>query len=155
MPRKGRPPKSPELKLIEGNRSKKRPSNNHIDGFPPLGEPSNLLAEGGAQYWNILKSAVAENGIARRSDTAYLEIMCELYADYRTCLSEIEAHGAYYETTSANGNTIRRRHPALDMKRRTEKALISMFEEFGMTPSSRMRLLAPLSPPNPNDRFFE
>ncbi len=155
MPRKGRPRKSPELKLIEGNRGKRPIPRADSSDFSPLGKPSEFLSASGLRYWEVLKSTVEANGIARASDAAFLELMCELYADYRASISELETHGAYYETTSANGNKIKRRHPALDMKRQTEKALISMFHELGMTPSSRMRLIAPPSPPNPNDRFFE
>lgn len=134
----GRKPKPTALRILEGNPGK-RPL--------PTGEPKPRLGVGECPDWlsDVAKGKWAELvpeleriGLLTLVDNDALATYCETYAEWRRSVEYLREHGTVYE--SARGIIAR---PEVGISQRARQLMRQYAQEFGLTPSGRVRLATP------------
>ncbi|MEG6403129.1 phage terminase small subunit P27 family, partial [Enterobacter kobei] len=145
------PPKTPtHLRLVRGNPSK-RPINENepkpAAGVPPT--PKHFDKQG--KYWfRRMAEELDALGVMSQLDARALELLVEVYTEYRHHCDTLEREGYTYavysdeEPDEGKEREIRmiKAHPAAIMKADAWKRLRAMLGEFGMTPASRSKVNA-------------
>jgi P27 family predicted phage terminase small subunit len=143
------PPKTPtHLRLVRGNPSK-RPINKDepkpATGVPPT--PKHFDKQ--AKYWfKRMAEELDAIGVLTQLDTRALEMLVEVYTEYRHHCETLDREGYTYAVYSEEDRDegkereIRmiKPHPASMMKADAWKRLRAMLAEFGMTPASRSKV---------------
>jgi len=133
----GRKPKPVELKLIEGNRGKRRlPEQPHPQTSAP--EPPAGLSQAARREWERLVPELLELGFLHRVDRGGLHRYCEAYA--RACAADRYIHKYGVIVTTSFGKA---KNPAVQIARDASAEMKAWCAEFGMTPSSRGRMALP------------
>jgi len=136
MPR-GRKPIPEAAKRLAGNRGKRpiRPDLPAPAGAPPM--PKRLLLEPPAvEKWTELVPILAGLGTLTTADGEALATLCEVYAATQACLLELRASGPVMRTDLGGVKP----NPAGPLYRSLVALQASLMGEFGLTPSSRVRL---------------
>lgn len=134
---KGRRPKSPELKLLQGSRSRKpKSTGGQLKPTVKKLEPPFFIRDEGLAEWNRVEPELRRVGILTMLDFAALVAYCGAYG--RFCKAErlIQEVGLIYTTPSG----IQRIHPVVGARNDAESAMIRYAAELGITPSSRGRV---------------
>ena len=132
-------PKPTALKLLAGkpghhplNKAEPRP------GKPDIRVPNGKLPKQGQQLWRVLAGQLEALGVLKSTDLVALEILCLHYAVVRMAFETIESEGLTAET----GQSGLKKHPAAGIFRENSAAFKSYLIEFGLTPSSRVKIKA-------------
>ena len=136
MPR-GRKPLPESVKRMAGNPGKRkiRPDLPAPKGVPDM--PKRLMVEPVAvDKWREMVPILAELGTLTLSDGEALATLCEVYAATQACLLELRASGPVIRTDSGGVKP----NPAGPLYRGLVALQASLMSEFGLTPSSRVRL---------------
>jgi len=136
MPR-GRKPIPEAAKRLAGNRGKRpiRPDLPAPAGAPPI--PKRLLVEPVAvEKWTELVPILLGLGTLTTADGEALATLCEVYAATQACLLELRASGPVMRTDLGGVKP----NPAGPLYRSLVALQASLMGEFGLTPSSRVRL---------------
>ena len=136
---KGRPPKPTRIKILEGNPGK-RPLNKSepTAGNKPK-KPARFKGEK-AKLWKECSDMLTDMRVLDRADSIALEMIVEVYCEWRTCLDWVSKHGSVYTTKTITGDKIVRQFPQVAQSSDAFKRMKSMLVEFGMTASARVRL---------------
>lgn len=135
MGRRGPAPKPTSLRVLEGNPGK-RPL--------PAGEPKPRVGVGECPGWlsDVAKGKWAELvpelerlGLLTVIDGDALASYCETYAEWRRSVEFLRENGTVYE--SARGLIAR---PEVGISQRARTLMRQYAQEFGLTPSARVRL---------------
>jgi len=136
MPR-GRKPIPEAAKRLAGNRGKRkiRPDLPSPVGVPPM--PKRLMLEPSAvEKWTELVPILTGLGTLTTADGEALATLCEVYAATQACLLELRASGPVMRTDLGGVKP----NPAGPLYRSLVALQASLMGEFGLTPSSRVRL---------------
>lgn len=134
MPRK---PMPAAVKKLMGNPGKRRitPDLPSPAGSPPM--PKRLLVEPAAvEKWHELVPLLLELATLTIADGEALAVLCEVYAASQACLLELRAGGPVMKTDLGGVKP----NPAGPLYRSLVALQASLMGEFGLTPSSRVRL---------------
>lgn len=134
MPRK---PLPAAVKKLSGNPGKRkiRPDLPAPPGAPPM--PARLLVEPVAvEKWRELVPILDSLGTLTMADGEALATLCEVYAATQSCLLELRAAGPVMRTDLGGVKP----NPAGPLYRSLVALQASLMGEFGLTPSSRVRL---------------
>jgi P27 family predicted phage terminase small subunit len=133
----GRKPKPTALKVLAGNPGK-RPLNQNEPRPEPADYkiPRGRLPKDGQRLWRELAPKLTELGVLTEVDLPAFEMLCLHYALARQALDEIEGTGL---TIIEEGKT--KKNPAMQAFRENSQAYKSLLVEFGLTPSSRSRIV--------------
>ena len=134
MPRK---PLPASVKKLAGNPGKRkiRPDLPSPPGAPPM--PARLLVEPVAvEKWRELVPILLGLGTLSLADAEALATLCEVYAATQACLLELRATGPVMRTDLGGVKP----NPAGPLYRSLVALQASLMGEFGLTPSSRVRL---------------
>lgn len=134
MPRK---PIPAAVKKLAGNPGKRkiRPDLPSQPGAPAM--PARLLVEPVAvEKWKELVPILLELGTLSLADAEALATLCEVYAATQACLLELRATGPVMRTDLGGVKP----NPAGPLYRSLVALQASLMGEFGLTPSSRVRL---------------
>lgn len=137
MKRGGRKPIPEAAKRLAGNPGKRkiRPDLPAPPGAPPM--PARLMVEPVAvDKWNELVPLLLELGTLTKADGEALATLCEVYAATQACLLELRASGPVMHTDLGGVKP----NPAGPLYRGLVGLQASLMGEFGLTPSSRVRL---------------
>lgn len=145
MPR-GRKPKPPQLRLIEGNPGKRALKSAPM---PPVSvgmtPPAHLNADA-KRYWRSLLPELEVLGLLAKIDRAAIAVVCQSYGVWADSERRLRAYnaspagqkvGAYLVETA--GGTIMQ-HPLVNIAREARRDVVRFSVEFGMTPSARSRV---------------
>ncbi|WP_437891138.1 phage terminase small subunit P27 family [Phytobacter sp. V91] len=143
------PPKTPtHLSLVRGNPSK-RPINKD-EPKPPAGVPPTPkhFDKQGKYWFKRMAEELDAVGVLSQLDARALELLVEVYTEYRHHCETLEREGYTYaiynedESDEDKAREIRmiKAHPAAIMKADAWKRLRAMLAEFGMTPASRSKV---------------
>lgn len=136
MATRGRKPKPTPLKILEGTQRgapKREPS--APAGVPPM--PDRLAVEPLAvQKWNELVPILLSMNVLTTGDGEALATLCEVYAAAQACLLELRASGPVMRTDLGGVKP----NPAGPLYKGLVSLQSSLMTEFGLTPSSRVRL---------------
>jgi P27 family predicted phage terminase small subunit len=146
MGKRGPAPKPTQLKILEGNRSK-RPLNRR-EPVPPAGKvapPAWLLARGRDSWamkaWRRLAPRLQAMGVLTTVDTEALGLLCDTLALYLETSEVVAEKGATYRARSTTGRVIIKTRPEVAIAADAYKRVKSMMAEFGLTPSARSRVV--------------
>ena len=127
MAKRGPKPKPDALKRLAGTDQPSRMMDNAVEfPTPELGEsaPPNWLTNADAvAEWDRLYPLLEANRVLTTADVTMLAHLCRLH-----------------------GSTVRRTRAGMDVSSSSEAQLRAYYSEFGLTPSSRTRVLASTSP---------
>ena len=138
MATRGRKPKSTAVKVLEGN-----PGKRPLNMFKPTPEkiapecPSWLNDEAKAE-WNRLVDKMVELGTLTEMDMAAFAGYCQSYARWKEAEEFIEKHGTIVKTPSGYWQQV----PQVSIAQTNLKLMLKFCSEFGLTPSSRSRMIA-------------
>jgi P27 family predicted phage terminase small subunit len=143
--RAGRPPKPVELKLIEGNRGKRRLEE------PPKAAPGrptapSWLTDYAKAEWRYLVPILDELGLLTRADRAVLATYCEAFAVFRAATEGLGDAIAEGKLMVKSGNRLSK-HPLLQVQRDARRDVLAHSAALGISPVDRVRLLGAARPP--------
>lgn len=134
---RGRKPLPENVKRLAGNPGKRtiRPDLPSPAGVPEM--PKRLMVEPAAvEKWQELVPILTELGTLTLSDGEALATLCEVYAASQACLLELRASGPVMKTDLGGVKP----NPAGPLYRGLVALQANLMGEFGLTPSSRVRL---------------
>jgi P27 family predicted phage terminase small subunit len=108
-------------------------------GLPEAPDWLNLLE---LEAWDTLTAALEPMGVVTISDGPALTALAVAWADWRQARAVLDLEEPYLET----GGGGLRKHPAAGVASEAWRRVASMLSEFGLTPSSRARLVVASEP---------
>src|SRR5512145_143099 len=143
----GRKPKPSALKELEGNPGKR--AVNKKEPKPEVLIPScpNHLTGVARQEWNRITKELAKLGVIALVDRAALAAYCTAYKDYTRAENKLKMEGEVI--ISDKGGMYQ--NPWVGIKNSAIEKMIKIGVEFGLTPSSRVRLQ--VEKPNEEDEM--
>jgi P27 family predicted phage terminase small subunit len=139
----GRKPKPTAIKIRAGNPGK-RPLNNAEPEYREAGSlraPRGVLPDDAAELWRVLAPMLSDAGVLRETDKTALTALCLHFWLVRRAAEAIRREGITVAVETASG-VVMRRNPATAILAENSTALRSYLAEFGLTPSSRVRVRA-------------
>lgn len=134
----GRKPKPTALKLLEGNPGKRELNQfepKPTDGLPICPE---WLMEDAKEEWYRLAAVMNKMGILSEVDQSAFAVYCQTWARWKEAQEHIDREGSTFETDSGQI----KRNPWVAIANEWQAKLMSVCGEFGLTPSSRSRIVA-------------
>lgn len=137
MATRGRKPKPTALKLLEGN-SGKRPLN--IAEPKPTGVPEcpDWLEDEAKAEWERVGTILENMGMLTSVDTTAFAGYCQAYARWREAEEFLTQHGSIVRTPNGYLQQV----PQVSIAQTNLKIVLKFCEQFGLTPSSRSRIVA-------------
>ncbi len=138
MAQRGRKSKPTEVKELEGN-----PGKRALNEFEPKPKkkapkcPIWLDAEA-KKEWRRVAKQLEELGVLTEVDMAAFAGYCEAYARWKEAEEFISKHGTIVKTPSGYWQQV----PQVSIAQTYLKIMIKFCEQFGLTPSSRSRIVA-------------
>lgn len=134
----GRLPRPTKLKQLMGEKNKDRINTNEPEA--PEGRPKmpSGLDTAGRVAWLALCDALEVLGILSTVDALALELYAETYSGYRHAHDMVKKHGM---VIANDGKP--KRNPYMTEVHQHKAELIKFNAEFGLTPASRSRIVAP------------
>ena len=143
MAKRSRPPRKPtKLKVLEGTFRKDRSVGNEVD--PEVSSPRCppwLIGEA-RKEWKRVVPELEKLGILAQLDLSMLVGYVLSWARLLIALDVVAEEGDYYETETASGGRMIRRHPASLMVDQERVQLRQFASEFGLSPAARSRVSA-------------
>lgn len=138
----GRVKKPSHLQAIEGNPAK-RPINKKepkpTKGVPEVPEYFN---EREAYWFNEIGNKLDKYGVMTTLDAHSLEMLIKAYSEYREADEGIKAEGMIIKTVGYNKQPVTKTNPLVPIRADAWKKVTSILKEFGMTPSSRTKIVS-------------
>ena len=138
MATRGRKPKPTAVKVLEGN-----PGKRPLNMYEPVPEkkapecPSWLNDEAKAE-WDRLADKMVNLGTLTETDMAAFAGYCQSYVRWKEAEEFIEKHGTIVKTPSGYWQQV----PQVSIAQTNLKVMLKFCSEFGLTPSSRSRMIA-------------
>lgn len=142
MGRRGPAPKPDKLKALEGNPGKRKLN---LDALEPEGMakcPADLSVAA-KNEWKRVAKELHDLGLFTIIDRTALAVYCDAYDKWITATKALDEHGLTMEYTNKNGSTNITARPEVNIATKYAQIIKSFCAEFGLTPSSRCRLLLP------------
>lgn len=138
MATRGRKPKPTAVKVLEGNPGK-RPLNMN-EPVPDKIAPDcpTWLSEEAKLEWERLSDKMVNLGTLTEMDMAAFAGYCQSYARWKEAEEFIEQHGTIVKTPSGYWQQV----PQVSIAQTNLKIMLKFCSEFGLTPSSRSRMIA-------------
>jgi P27 family predicted phage terminase small subunit len=140
--RRGPAPKPDKLKALEGNPGKRKLN---LDAPEPEGIPTcpSGLSQTAKNEWRRVARELHNLGLLTRIDRSALAVYCDAYEKWIRATEILDREGLTmeYENKAGAVNIIAR--PEVNIATKYAQLVKSFCAEFGLTPSSRCRLLLP------------
>ena len=149
MGARGPKPTPKEILAMRGSRAGK-------PGYEPqpertLPDPPAWLDNLARACWDDTLPQLEAMGVATRIDGNALARYCTLWSRWRQAEQFLAQHGSGYAMTGKNGDTYFAQYPEVAIAANLSTQLTKIEAEFGMTPSSRSRIIvAPSATPQNN-----
>ena len=152
---RGPPPKpTAMLKLAGSWRAKAREKNEPKPKSVAPTQPE-WLDEEGKKAWAQLEKIMVNMRVLTETDGYALAILCEAWSRYRRATDMLNQFGDVYPVKNPDGTLkMLRRSPYSAMQMELSLNVRRMLAEFGLTPSSRGRMIALPGEPNVKKAFF-
>ena len=134
----GRKPKPTAVKKLEGNPGKRKLNTKEpapAKGMPDC--PEWLLPEA-KKEWERLADLMNQMGVLTEVDMAAFAGYCQAYARWKEAEEFITQHGTIVKTPSGYWQQV----PQVSIAQTYLKIMNKFAEQFGLTPSSRSRIIA-------------
>lgn len=134
----GRKPKPTALKVLEGN-----PGKRPLNSKEPKPKTTRLkcpewLEEEAKKEWKRLAKPLQQMGVLTEVDLMPFAGYCQAYARWKEAEEFITKHGSIVKTPSGYWQQV----PQVSIAQTNLKLMVKVGEQFGLTPSSRSRLIA-------------
>lgn len=139
MAPRGKKPKPTAIKERAGNPGR-RPLNKKEPKYKPanLNVPRGRLPKDGQRAWKLLAKPLADKGVLTEADLIAFEMLCIHYALARQAADILDKIGLFMRDRDNEP----RKNPATQIFRDNSQHLRAYLAEFGLTPSSRVRIQA-------------
>lgn len=131
---KGRKPKPPELRIIEGNRGH-RPIPETPKTKPAHPPTPHWLSAAAKKEWRKIVPELYQIGLLKIVDVKGMEAYCTCYAKWR----EVSEKTKIGVMTAASGYVYA--NPLINVELKYAKEMRGWMAELGLTPASRSRIL--------------
>lgn len=141
---KGRKQSPVSLKLLKGNPGKREIKGKAAaEALAPDLKPSppQWLPEEAKEFWKPIVKILRKMRVAKESDKQALALLADALADRKAAHAKLAAEG--YTVPTAEGV---KTNPHYSVKAKATAIAIRLMSEFGMTPSSRARVLGMAAP---------
>ena len=110
---------------------------------PKMGKPKcpTWLKGRARSMWKKISGDLFDLGVLSLNDENTLVRYCQLWARWRKCEEFIEKNGESFQTESRNGELSYRLYPESRVAQALAAELRKLETEFGLTPSSRSRIV--------------
>ena len=92
--------------------------------------------------WKELAYLLGNMRVLTVADTAALCLLCSTYAEWRRASEIVRTEGFTYEVKTREGEVTHRRRPEVEAAANAAERLRRLLVEFGLTPSSRVKVHA-------------
>ena len=150
---RGRKPKPSALRVLEGNPGKRPINKNEPEPEPGIPPAPENMSEQAKKAWAAVSVKLDKIGVLTEVDDWALEQLCENYAEILELRAEIKKDGRFQTVTNKNGDTRTVNHPAATQLADAERRFKAMLEQFGLTPSARVRVKANPKTGNPFESY--
>lgn len=138
MAQRGRKPKPTAVKVLEGN-----PGKRQLNMFEPqpekkMPECPDWLEDEAKAEWHRLCKNLYELGLLTDLDMAAFASYCQAYARWKEAEEFITQHGSIIKTKTGYWQQV----PQVSIAHSNQKIMMQAAAEFGLTPSSRSRIIA-------------
>lgn len=143
---RGPKPTPTKMKKLKGNPGKRKTNKKKepmAGGFSITKPPAHLSLVAKQAYKDLV-AIVGPEGmkLLDKADSMAVEILSETYSEWREAHDEVIKFGMTQEVETKSGDKMMRRNPAVGVRADAAKRLVSLMGEFGLTPSSRSKLIA-------------
>ena len=138
MATRGRKPKPTALKVLEGNPGKRPLNMNEPTPEKKAPECPSWLNDEAKVEWDRLVDKMVALGTLTEMDMAAFAGYCQSYARWKEAEDFIEQHGNIVKTPSGYWQQV----PQVSIAQTNLKIMLKFCSEFGLTPSSRSRMIA-------------
>ena len=134
----GRKPKPTAVKKLEGNPGKRKLNTKEL--VPAKGMPAcpDWLMPEAKKEWERLAEPMNQMGVLTEVDMAAFAAYCQSYARWKETQEHINSEGSSFETDKG----YQQQTPWVGTANTNQKLMLQAASEFGLTPSSRSRIVA-------------
>lgn len=137
----GRKPKSTELLQKQGTFRPDRHGDRVDVEIPLKKEASDWLSEDEKEVWVKWHEFLQKNDILKETDEVAFGLLCKVFVRVQTLSEEMTSPDDYVSTHISDvGAEVTRKNPKYEIMADSEKTLLRILTEFGMTPSSRAKV---------------
>jgi len=149
MTTRGRKPKPPALRVLQGNPGKRRIPKGGPPAEPVVAvpEPPEWLPELAAEKWRTVAPWLVGAKILTATDTHNLEAFCLAYSRLRRAEEEVAKYGIVLPGGEGFGPA---KNPACTVANEALRQMASCGSSLGLDPAARTRLAAPADSGKPN-----
>ena len=147
MAQKGRKPKPTEIKKLEGNPGKRKLNEKEPQPEKTAPDCPEWLENEAKAEWERLAVHLEALGVLTIVDRAAFAGYCECFARWKEAEEFISKHGMIIKTPSGYFQQV----PQVSISQTYLKLLLKFAVEFGLTPSSRSRIIAEENLSDKND----
>lgn len=148
--------KPTKLKKLEGNPGKRPLPVNELQVDPGIPARPTFLKGAAKKEWDRVAPELFRLGVLTKIDRAALAAYCQAYGRWEEAERKVKKDGYLFETS--NGNLIQ--NPMLSVANKALELMHKFLTEFGMTPSSRVKVSGEISgqimkPKTPMEKILE
>lgn len=149
MATRGRKPTPTAIKELEGNPGKRPLNSNEPKPDATAPKCPKWLEPEAKKEWKRLSIEMERIGILTKVDMAAFAAYCQAYARWQEAEKFITEHGTIVRTPSGYWQTV----PQVSIAQTYMKIMEKLAEQFGLTPSSRSRIIAGNQEGNTDDEM--
>lgn len=138
MAQRGRKPTPTAIKELEGNPGKRPLNENEPKPMKKAPACPKWLEPEAKKEWRRLAKQMESIGILTEVDMAAFASYCQAYARWKEAEEFISQHGSIVKTPSGYWQQV----PQVSIAQTYNKIMTKLAAEFGLTPSSRSRIIA-------------
>ena len=150
MAQSGRKPKPTAVKQLEGNPGKRELNANEPKLMKKAPSCPKWLTDDAKKEWRRLSKQMEQMGILTQVDMTAFAGYCQAYERWKEAEEFISKHGAIVKTPSGYWQQV----PQVSIAQTYLRIMNRFCEQFGLTPSSRSRIIAE-SPNSDDDDIME
>lgn len=135
---RGRKPKPTALKQLEGNPGRRPLNTKEPKPQGKMPRCPNWLEDEAKKEWKRMGKVLSEMGMLTEMDMAAFAGYCQAYARWKAAEEFITQHGDMVRTPNGYLQQV----PQVSIAQTNLKILLKFCEQFGLTPSSRSRIVA-------------
>ncbi|EHN13428.1 phage terminase small subunit P27 family [Clostridium sporogenes] len=137
MAQRGRKPKPTAIKIIEGNPGKRPLNKNEPKPQKKAPRCPGWLEDDAKKEWRRMAKQMEHLGTLTEIDMAAFAGYCQAYARWKEAEEFVTKHGAIVKTPSGYWQQV----PQVSIAQTYLKIMNKFCEQFGLTPSSRSRII--------------
>lgn len=138
MAQRGRKPKPTAIKVLEGNPGKRELNLYEPKPDKKMPKCPDWLEDEAKAEWKRLAKNLNELGLLTELDMAAFASYCQAYARWMEAEEFISQHGTIVKTKTGYWQQV----PQVSIAHSNQKIMMQAASEFGLTPSSRSRIIA-------------